>query len=205
MGSVLSNWYVLQIRTGHEDEMIDIVRPLLDPSKDEEVFTILKKKEMHGGNKTRWIAKYPMFPGYLFIQTEEIERIKQSLRVVVQFKRILHAGGQFMPLYEEEAALLRSLGGKEHVIEMSVGWKEGDQVGVLDGPLVLFRGRIKKVDKNKSKALISTSLLGRENDVWIGLKFLATKTEAEQIVWRMRRKNLLLEEVLTPEALQPTA
>lgn len=205
MGNILSNWYVLQIRTGHEDEMIDIVRPLLDEAKDEEVFTILKKKEMHGGNKARWIATYPMFPGYLFIQTDEIERIKQSLKVIVQFKRILHAGGQFMPLYEEEAALFRALGGKDHVIEMSVGWKEGDQVGVLDGPLVLFRGRIKKVDRNKNKALITTSLLGRESDVWIGLKFLATKTEAEQIVWRMRRNKLLLEEVLTPQELKPPA
>ena len=205
MNKLLSNWYALQVRTRHEEEMIDIVRPLVDADKGEEVFTMLKKKEMHGGNHSRWIATAPMFPGYIFIRTDDINRIRQSLRVVVQFKRILKSGGQFMPLYEEEVQMFKNLGGKDHVIEMSVGWKEGDQVGVLEGPLVLFRGEIKKVNKNKNKALIATKLLDREVDIWVGLKFLATRTEAESIVWKMRRKKLLPEEAYGQSMLKTTA
>ena len=200
---LLSNWYALQVRTRHEEEMIDIIRRLVDAELGEEVFTMLKKKEMHGGGGARWIVDAPMFPGYLFLQTNDINRIRQSLRVIVQFKRILKAGGQFMPLYEQEVELLKALGGADHVVEMSIGWKEGDQVGVLEGPLVLFRGEIKKVNKNKNKALIETTLFGQPHRVWVGLKFLASKTEAENIVWKMRRKDLLPEELYPENVIQP--
>lgn len=188
---ILSDWYVIQVYTGDEDEMIDLFRPLIKPELGEEVFTMRKKKVLHG-REGRYTANLPMFPGYIFIKTDDIMRIRKEMRVIVQFKRILRAGNrEFMPLYREEVRVFEQLGGPEHVVEISIGFKEGDEIGVLDGPLVLYTGKIEKINRHKRTAMIRAMFMGEERVIPVGLEVLATKTEAENLRARMRLKGII--------------
>ena len=202
MEKLLSNWYTLQVRTRHEDEMIGLCKPLVREELGEEVFTMRRKKELHGADGMRETVSVPMFPGYIFIRTDDIERIRQSLRVIIQFKRILKSGGQFMPVYEEEARTFRALGGDAHEVDISIGFKDGDEVGILDGSLLLYTGKIEKIVRHKKTAYIRAMFLGEERVIPVGLEVLSTRQEAEDLRAKMRRKKLLPE---TPEGEDPFA
>lgn len=102
--------------------------------------------------------------------TENVEDLYKRLKVVPKLTKILKTGDDFIPLHDTEVEFMMRFGGKNHVVEMSVGYIEGDKVVVTEGPMTDWQGNVKKIDRHKRIAIIEVEMFGRMTDVTVGLE-----------------------------------
>lgn len=113
-----------------------------------------------------------MFPGYIFLVTGRVEELFYRLKEVPELTKILGDGREFIPIKDEEKALLQQMGNEEHVTEMSVGYLTGKQVVILSGPMKGMDGKIKKIDRHKRMAVLEVGMFGRWVDVRVGVEIV---------------------------------
>ena len=58
-------------------------------------------------------------------------------------------------------------------MKMSTGVIEGDEVVVLNGPLMGRTSLIKKIDRHKRLAYLELEMLGRKKTIKVGLEIIA--------------------------------
>ncbi|MCM1180035.1 MAG: antiterminator LoaP [Clostridium sp.] len=166
-------WYVVQVMSGHEHKIAELCRTWL-LAEDEEVFVPMyeRKKKIKGN----WELKQAvLFPGYLFFCTDDIEAVFMQLKDVKELTKVLRTGEDFTPLYEAEVAFLRQFGREEHIVEMSVGYMEGDQVVITSGPMMNWDGKVKRIDRHKKLAVLELEFFGRNTEVTVGLEIVEKK------------------------------
>ena len=103
-------WYVIQTETGREQELVDAIDRVLCGTGYERCFVICQECvwRMEGSYKT-YIR--PMFPSYVFAETDAPEAFFLSLKRIGRLSRLLGNDGVFGTVTEEEQALLcRMLG-----------------------------------------------------------------------------------------------
>ena len=168
-------WYVVQVRTGTEES----IRIQCQKRIPESILTRCfipyyeEKKRIRG----EWVTqKKVLFPGYLFMVTDELEELYLQLKCVEGLTRLIGTGDEIVPLNPDEEAFLRRMGGEEQVVRMSEGVIEGAQVYITTGPLQGMEGYIRKIDRHKRKAYLEVSMFGRIQSIQVGLEVVA-KTE----------------------------
>ena len=109
-----------------------------------------------------------LFPGYVFLVSEQVNALKEQLHRVLGLSKLIGTGEEIIPLSEDEVKLLKKLGKKEQIVEMSVGVIEDDCVKILEGPLMGMEGCIRKIDRHKRKAWIEVEMFGRSMEMQIG-------------------------------------
>ena len=113
-----------------------------------------------------------LFPGYVFVETDDIESFRLRLRKVPKMTRILKTGEEMHPIYPEEEAYLRQILDDGHRMRVSEGYMEGETLHVTSGPLEGLEGSIKKVLRHQELAVLEVSLMGRKIEVTVGLGFV---------------------------------
>ncbi len=164
-------WYVMQVRSGTEHKTLAKLKSLIDSEILEQGFIPLyeQKKRYQG----KWhVEEKILFPGYVFLVTEQIEELIQELSRVVGSSRILKTGDEIVPLTDEEVALLLRMGNKDQKVEMSIGVIENDKVRITSGPLVGMEGAIKKINRHKRIAWLSIEMFGSITDCQVGLEII---------------------------------
>jgi transcriptional antiterminator NusG len=126
-----------------------------------------ERKKIKGEWQT---LKRILFPGYVFLVTDQVEELFFELKKVIGLTKLLGSGNEIVPLSQEEVSLLLSLGGEDQVVEMSTGIIEGSTVIILSGPLMGREGLIKKIDRHKRKAYLEMEMFGRMQRVEVGLE-----------------------------------
>lgn len=165
-------WYVVQVRTGTEENIRSQCARNISEEILEKCFIPYyeERKRIQGEWRTQ---RKVLFPGYVFVITEEIEKLYQQLARVVGLTKVLGADGEVVPLTEEETEFLIGFGGEEQVVEMSEGLIENSQVIVTSGPLAGKEGLIRKIDRHKRKAYLELPMFGRMQTVQVGLEIVA--------------------------------
>ena len=144
-------WYVMQVRTGTEENIRCQCQRLISNNVLERCFIpyYQQKKRFQG----EWhIQERILFPGYVFLIAQNLECLSESLRKVIGMTRLLGTGEDIIPLSQEEVNLLLKLGKEEQLVAMSTGIIESDQVRILTGPLQGMEGCIRKIDRHKRKS-----------------------------------------------------
>ncbi len=167
-------YYVVQVRSGDEERCMlefglrikkDILQECFVPHFEE-------KKKIRG----KWVVQERiLFPGYMFLETDDIDELYLNLRTIPRLTKLLGVGEYIVPLNDEEEDFLMRFGGKKHLVEMSEGIIEHSQVRILSGPLMGMEGMIRKIDRHKRKAWLEMELFGRTQIVEVGLE-VALKT-----------------------------
>lgn len=171
-------WYVMQVRTGTEENIRCQCQRLISSDILERCFIPYyeQKKRFQG---KRHIQERILFPGYVFLIAENLEQLAESLRKVTGMTRLLGTGDEIIPLSQEEVELLLKLGKEEQLVTMSTGIIENDQVRILTGPLQGMEGYIRKINRHKRKAWVSIEMFGRSVDMEIGLEIISKVTHEE--------------------------
>lgn len=112
-----------------------------------------------------------MFPGYLFLVSNDIASVRKGLGSSTAFMRLLGAGAHISTLKPQEAAFVRDFGGRDRMVRLSEGVIEGGRTIVTSGPLRGHEGLIRKIDRHKRVAYLDIGLLGREQ-VRVGLEIV---------------------------------
>lgn len=171
-GGRVSMWYVMQVRTGTEEKIRCQCEKVIDCSILERCFIpyFQRKKRFQG----EWhIQKEILFPGYVFLITEQPEPLTDELKKVIGLTKLLKTGEEITPLSHEEVALLMKLGNEEQEVEMSTGIIEGDKVRIYEGPLQGMEGLIKKIDRHKRMAYLEVEMFGRTVEMKVGLEIVS--------------------------------
>lgn len=164
-------WYVVWTATGKEETARTEILKMIPGDCYERCF-ILKKKESRkrGGN---WIeVERILFPGYLFIETEDAETVFLYLKKLPQFVKLLQAGEYFVPVREEEERWLRKITRDGETVDLSTGMIENQIIRVTSGPLQGMEGYIRRIDRHKRKAWLRMEIFGRTLDVCVGLEIV---------------------------------
>lgn len=168
-------WYVMQVRTGQEQEIVGQCRRRL-LKENEDIFTMFGEKKYR--IRGRWeMKRYVLFGGYVFIETENIEDFRIRLYQIETMTKVLKNGEDVVPIEPEEETFLRRLGGEEHVAEYSEGYLEGDRLIVTEGAMQGYEGKVKRLDRHRRLVTIEVPLLGRLVEIQLGLGVVRRVTE----------------------------
>lgn len=161
-------WYVIQVQTRRETEIAGRCRDkIMRP--DEDVFVILRER-MYRTERGREKILVPVFPGYVFVETGDIDDFRIRLYEIKTMTKVLRAGEETVPVYPEEEAFLRKISGEDHIIRFSGGYEIGKKLTVTEGPLKGYEGRVKRIDRHKKYAVLEVSLMGQTVDVQMGIE-----------------------------------
>ena len=162
-------WYVIQVRTGTEEEIQKQCETIIDKKILEKSFIpkYEQGKKYQGKWHTEWKA---LFPGYVFLVSKDQEKLFYELKRVIGLTKLLGTGDTVVPLTDEEVGFLLRLGGEEQTVEMSQGIIENDRVIVTCGPLKGNEGLIRKIDRHKRKAWLEIQMFGRTVEMQVGLE-----------------------------------
>lgn len=170
-------WYVVQVIGGQEDAAVLIIQKQASNETFKTVFVPKYeiRKRYFGAWKTR---REVLFPGYVFVDTKTPDSFRQELNKVTTMTKLLSGETEtgkkkFIPLSNEEKTLISAfVGDEDHVMKMSEGIIEGDQIRVLKGPLQGYEALVAKVDRHKRLAYIDLNILGRIKTVKVGLEIV---------------------------------
>ena len=170
-------YYVIQVQTSKEDKMIEEIKRHLSNDVLIDVFTPLyvQRKKIKG----EWIdVEKPAFPGYIFIETDNIKEVFHQLYYVEGFARLLGRESNtenFLPLSKSESKMVEVLYGKEnnHTLGVSeIKLDPGMKVRVLRGQLFGLEGLIKKVNLHKRQVIITFPFSGKSIEATVGIDIL---------------------------------
>lgn len=114
-----------------------------------------------------------VFPGYVLVKmvmTDDAWYIIKNVRGVTGF--VTSGSTKPTPLTEDEVI---QLGVEKR--EIVVGYKVGDTVHIMDGPLTSFSGIVEELDVEKNRVRVTVSMFGRETPVDLELDQVELSTD----------------------------
>lgn len=167
--------FVVQVVGGQEDGAAALIAKLAQGDVED---CFVPKREVMHRKSGQWHHTFEkLFPGYVFVRTSAPERVREVLRRVPAFTRMLtSAGDTCLPLTADEVAWIISITNVDtHVMEMSEGVIEGDRVMVIRGPLKGHEARITRIDRHKRLAWVDMDMFGRRKTIRVGLEIVSKK------------------------------
>lgn len=162
------SWYVLQCRTGQEDNIIRSCRQHLSVCALNEAFTFHCERLWRTDGAWRLVEK-EMFPGYVFLESGNPEQLSKELERYRKILRVMEEPGYLISVYEEEERNLRELCGADHSLKMSYGYKADGLDHITAGPLKGLEQRIIRVDWHRRFAQIEMAVAKTRSVVWAGI------------------------------------
>ena len=148
-------WYALYTRCHHEARVAQHLTL--------RNFSVLfpKYKTWSRRKDRRKIIELPLFPGYLFVQTEPLPQHFIEISKTPGLAYILGKKDAPEPVAQQEMNSLLILLSSPKILEPNPYFKQGEQVIVVSGPLRGAVGYVLEVNPDKRKLIISIELLGR--------------------------------------------
>lgn len=165
-------WYVVQTVGGQEKQVLALMEKLVDPELIQELF--IPQYEIMKRTLGEWKKRSEvLLPGYVFVVTDNPSKLQEALRSVSKFTRLLGNNDVFTPLDDLEIVFINAFTKPGHrVVEFSSGVIEGDEIVILNGPLMHQAGLITKIDRHKRLAYLEIDILGRVKTVKVGLEIV---------------------------------
>lgn len=172
----MSNWFVFYVQTGKEQTACDFLNKVLN--RDESIAFVPQVELIFKNSKLLRKELKPMFPGYVFTDSELDERtfVTQAYRFTRFSKCIFKLLGNnidYMKLSEDEKNFLLGFYDDGYIAEESKGLITGDKIFITSGPLKGRESIIKKINRHKRRAEIEMVCLGGKRQINVSLEILS--------------------------------
>lgn len=162
-----AKWYVVHTYSGYENKVASDLATMVESRGMQDLIQDIKipmetVSETKDGATKEYERK--IFPGYVLIKmivTDDSWYVVRNIRGCTGF---VGPASKPVPLTEKEVA---DLGVEKHSVE--VGYKEGDTVKIISGPLEGYSGTVKSLDKENNSVCVVLSMFGRETPVELEL------------------------------------
>ena len=180
MTSSGKTWYVVQVATGRERAMCELIGRVAPKGLVGECFS--PRYQTQKKVKGEWLdVECPLLPGYVIVDTAEPELLMQTLRKIPDFTRLLSMGETFVPLDKRDMEWMGAFTQRgRRTVPMSVGVMEGDRVVVTSGPLKGHEALIKSVNRHRSLAILELQICGRTVTTKVGLGIVGKSGTGEK-------------------------
>ena len=155
-------WCALKCRRGEEEYIMDACRKRIprETMQDIFVFTYDRLRRYEG----EWHMETKlMFPDYVFLETEDIQRLSEELEPYREFVQVLEGSDMLWRVCPQEERFLRRLCGNGHHLSMSRGYIMDGRTYVTRGPLRGLERQIRKIDRHKRIARIEAPEVSGED------------------------------------------
>ena len=183
----MKNWYILFVQTEKQSQLCFLL-------EQEGVHAFLPMMEYYRRDR-KGLAEKPMFPGYIFVQSELTQKEFDSLLDFMEerrwgFIRQLKEEGR-SALTEEEKAFFQWLLDDGGTARMSYGYLNPAGKAVITcGPLIGCERHIRKADRHNRLVLMDFAF--REEPVKLGLTILTLKELKEQELYTEETESKVL-------------
>jgi transcriptional antiterminator NusG len=151
----MKRWYIVHAYSGYEKQVMRSLKDRIERSELQESFGEVlvpteEVVEMKDGKKRKSERKF--FPGYVLVEMETPEKPA--------------------PITQKEAdkILSRLQQQGEAAPKPKTMFEPGEELLVIDGPFVDFKGMIEKVDYDKSKVTLTINVFNRPTQVELEFK-----------------------------------
>ena len=168
-----AKWYVVHTYSGYENKVASDLAVMVERLGMQDLIQDIKiPMETVSETKDGVTKEYErkIFPGYVIIKmivTDDSWYVVRNIRGCTGF---VGPASKPVPLTEKEVA---ALGVEKHSVE--VGYKEGDNVKIISGPLEGYGGKVKSVDTANNSVCVVLSMFGKETPVELELDQIATE------------------------------
>ena len=162
-------WYVLQVMSGREADLQALFSCYFNHDLLQDCFCPTYEASYKKAG-IRQVVQRRLFPGYLFLVTEDIQEVEWQLKGIPDMTKILKVDREYIPLTEAEQIFLQKHLNSEHILPMSRGYQVGEEICITDGAFAGYQGRLKVVDRHNRYGVISLEMFGRNVDMRFGLE-----------------------------------
>ena len=162
-------WYTIRVISGKEQKIQEIIRQEVERNNlSESVQDILvpteNKVEMKDGKKK--IKTKVFFPGYILVNMDLDNKSQYLIENIDGVMSFVGPKGSPQPVKPEEISRIIGVSENGEDREMiSIPFKVGDSIKVIDGPFLDFSGFVQEVNNEKQKLKVSVSLFGKPTPV----------------------------------------
>ncbi len=163
-------WYVIQTYTGREEQLVKMIRKQMPKECYGECF-VAYYEQLRDRRQENQIHILRLFPGYLFISTDDVERLFRCLKTIPAMTKIMASGAfVFTPLFAGEAEFLLKIMDADRVVRLTYAATDGrNHVSYLSGPLTQCRDRIRRYRFRDRYAEVKLQIAGQEKIVRMGI------------------------------------
>jgi transcriptional antiterminator NusG len=155
-------WYTIKVQNNREKSVSERIKTDMKKYYESELnFLIPTKAVASVKNGKKVIKEQILYPGYVFVETELIEKVEYLVKGTTGATNVLKdAKGHPQPLkpFEIQKMIVEKEKIKE-VVESS--FMVGEKVEIISGSFTSFRGIIQSLDAEKNKVKIEVPIFGR--------------------------------------------
>ena len=169
-------WYVIQVNTGDEENVLNMCTRVVNKETYNDLFIpryVCSRRYLGDWHNDALV----MFPGYLFVDTDDIDAFVLQLINVSGMTRVVGDGEIPVPVSMREQKYLSEMMDENHIIQISTGYLVGDTIEILSGPLKPFSAIVRKIDRHKRIAEIDVMMYGVAARAKVGLEIIKKSTE----------------------------
>ena len=151
--------YCIMVKTGSEEKFRNSATQLLTKEGEGSKFFFFKK-EMKARNGTAFMEA--LFPGYVFMETENLERATiETLKKVNGFYHFLADNSAPQKLEGSDLTYYSTFRNNGEIMGISrARFDENQRIKIVDGPLLGFEGKIIRVNKRCQRVTVEIDILG---------------------------------------------
>ena len=163
-------WYAIQTYTGKEENLTEMIRRIVPEGCIGECF-VPYFEQLHCWHQQNQIRVMRLFPGYIFLSSDDIGSLFQWLKRVPAMSKIMSAGAfEFTSMYDGEAEFLLQMMDADHIVRLTYVATDGkNHVSYLSGPLEKCRDRIQDYQFRKRYAQVRLQIAGQEKTARAGI------------------------------------
>lgn len=165
-------WYVIQTLTGKEEELVRMIKGIVPTELYRDCFVIYYERFWRKQQQSI-IHVERLFPGYVFIDTEQPKSIFMHLKKIPVMSQIIRDDEfTFLSVYPDEEDMLKHLlnADDDHVVRLSYVEKTATgNIKRIDGPLCYYQNQVERYQFKKRYAIIRLSLSGKEQSIVLGI------------------------------------
>ena len=162
-------WYTIRVISGKEQKIQEIIKQEVERNNlSESVQDILvpteNKIEVKDGKKK--IKSKVFFPGYILVNMKLDNKSKYLIENIDGVMSFVGPKVSPKPVKPEEISRIIGVSENGEDREMiSIPFKVGDSIKIIDGPFLDFSGFVQEVNNEKQKLKVSVSLFGKPTPV----------------------------------------
>lgn len=164
-------WYVVQTTVGDENQIAEKLNRVYSESAEKPCFVLSKERTWRLGGIYQ-IGVEPLFPGYIFVETEDPEQLETNIHVLTE-KAKLPIDGQAVALEPSEEFFLKKLlrNDPQHTIRrFLVQVNEAGEIVSAEGILGESLGRIVRKRIRKRVVTLEVPMLGAMRRIELAIR-----------------------------------
>jgi transcriptional antiterminator NusG len=162
METLQKNWYTVKVQSNRERSVSEKLKFDMMREFKEEVNVLIPSQKLSIVKNGKIKQKEQLlYPGYIFVETESIDKVLHFVKVIAGITSVLK-DPQGNPIIMRQSEIDRMTGEVEQRKSVDKGlYAVNQEVGVVNGPFSGFRGKIQTLDYEKDKVKIEVMIFGR--------------------------------------------